>query len=242
MKSYKITFNVKNLLIPLSYHHQLQSMFFTMFKNGGAIGFHDIISSNKNFKFFSFSCLSGGKISDDKKSLFFKSEMFVVLRIADDNLIEAFEKSVSISVKFFDQIISVKSYTIDIVRFNSSKYLIKTISPIETHITDDSGKNKSISPFDDDFSRLINDNFKRKYRLFFNEEPISDIRVEVSSNEKIKKYVTLYKKESNIYITAYSGDFIISGRPDYIEFLYYCGIGSRNSSGFGLFDIVKEIK
>ena len=53
-----------------------------------------------------------------------------------------------------------------------------------------------------------------------------------------KKYVTLYKNP-NIYITGYNGYYIIEGNPKYIEFLYYTGLGARNSCGFGCFDIVE---
>lgn len=242
MKSYKITFSVNNLSIPLNYHHQLQSLFFNMFKNGGATGFHDKEDSQNNFKFFTFSCLRGGNITDDKKKLLFESEMNVVLRIADEKLIQAFEKAVYTPLNFFDQQISIKAYRVDFIRFSSSKYKIRTLSPIELHITDESGKTTSVSPFDDNFKKLIKENFKRKYASYYNSEPLSDIDIEIADNSKIKKYVTLYKKENNIYVTAYSGDFIISGDAEYIKFLYYCGLGSRNSSGFGLFDIIKEIK
>ena len=55
------------------------------------------------------------------------------------------------------------------------------------------------------------------------------------------RYMTLYKKarlpeEKDIYLTGWRGEYELSGRAEYLNFLYYCGLGARNSDGFGLFE------
>ena len=40
------------------------------------------------------------------------------------------------------------------------------------------------------------------------------------------------------YITAWYGKYLISGKRKYLDFLYQAGLGSKNSQGFGMFEII----
>ena len=51
------------------------------------------------------------------------------------------------------------------------------------------------------------------------------------------KYITIYK---NTIIEAYRGIYVLSGRPEFLDFLYNVGLGSKNSQGFGLFDVINN--
>jgi len=50
-----------------------------------------------------------------------------------------------------------------------------------------------------------------------------------------KKLVTKYQGS---YIEAWYGNFILSGKRKYLDFLYQTGLGSKNSQGFGMFNII----
>ena len=54
--------------------------------------------------------------------------------------------------------------------------------------------------------------------------------------KKKDKYVTKY---NDFYITGWQGIYELSGKREYLEFLYYVGIGERNSQGFGMFEIIE---
>lgn len=234
MKSYSITFKTNNLIIPLNYHYQLQCMIYSAIRDGGCNELHDINDKEKNFKFFTFSLLSGGKYND--KKLYFDKKMYLTVRILDERVSECFEKGIRESLELYKQKIEVDKIESKNISFYSNKYLIKTLSPINVDRTVD-GIRISYPPSNLKYNDLINQNLKDKFKSYYGEYVEDDISIKGVGNNK--KYITLYKKDPDIYITGYTGYFILEGNSKYIEFLYYCGIGSRNSSGFGAFEIVE---
>lgn len=67
--------------------------------------------------------------------------------------------------------------------------------------------------------------------VFFPEDRIILTPIDVNLKDK---YVTKFK---DTYITAWRGDYILEGSKEYINFLYYTGLGAKNSEGFGMFSI-----
>ena len=41
-------------------------------------------------------------------------------------------------------------------------------------------------------------------------------------------------------LTAYSGTYELFGERKYLDFLYQTGLGSKNSQGFGMFEIMEN--
>lgn len=235
MNSYNITFKTKNLIIPINYHYQVQSLIYTIIRNGGCSDLHDKSEGSKKFKFFTFSLLSGGKF--ENKKLKFKNHLYLTVRILDKDICKSFETGIKGELKFFNQKIELQQIVINKVEFNSNKYLISLKSPINVDRTVD-GIRIFYSPTNPKFNEILINNFKDKYFDYYNESAGDTISLKPVGNNK--KYVTLYKKP-NIYITGYNGYYIIEGNPMYIEFLYYTGLGARNSCGFGCFEIVEKL-
>lgn len=50
-----------------------------------------------------------------------------------------------------------------------------------------------------------------------------------------KKMVTKYQGH---YIIAWYGEYILSGKRKYLDFLYQVGIGAKNSQGFGMIEML----
>lgn len=233
MNSYNITFKTNNLVIPINYHYQIQSLIYAIIRSGGCFDLHDKSEKSKNFKFFTFSLVSGGTLNN--KKFIFKNHLNLTVRILDDNICEAFEKGIKKELKLFNQNIELLSFNITKFDFNSEKYLIKLLSPINVDRTVDNVR-IFYSPKNIKFKELVNQNLKEKYYNYYNMELDADISLEPVGDNK--KYVTLYKKP-NIYITGFNGYYIIKGKSKCIEFLYYTGLGARNSCGFGCFDVVE---
>ncbi len=102
------------------------------------------------------------------------------------------------------------------------------------------------SPFDAEFSDKLNNNFIDKYTAFTGNLPDGNIRIVPQKIKPADKYVTHYRKidaetkeEIEIIINAWRGIYILSGKPEHLNFLYYCGLGARNSAGFGMFEVIK---
>ena len=63
----------------------------------------------------------------------------------------------------------------------------------------------------------------------------STITIEVKRLFEKDKYVTKYK---GFYINAWFGMYVLTGKRQYLDFLYQTGIGSKNAQGFGMFEII----
>lgn len=98
------------------------------------------------------------------------------------------------------------------------------------------GKRKTLyySPDINGYSEMLNSNFRRKLLSATHvetEEKISVAPLHISEKDKC---VTKFK---GIYITAWKGVYQLSGPARALTFLYDTGLGSRNSQGFGMFDV-----
>ena len=76
---------------------------------------------------------------------------------------------------------------------------------------------------------------------------IKDLKLNgVNSNIKLKPYNNLARKTvvsfKNILINSSIGEYILEGDSELLNILYKTGIGSRRSEGFGMFEVIEELK
>ena len=102
-----------------------------------------------------------------------------------------------------------------------------------------SGKTYYYSPDEQEFYDSVYYNFLRKYCAYTGIEAIERIELYPLRISEKDKYVTKYK---DFYITAWLGEYVLSGPRKYLDFLYQTGLGSKNAQGFGMFEVVGEIE
>lgn len=234
MKELYITFSTdKPIMLPMSYHHAIQSMLYQMLD----CSVHEKGYGYRNYKLFTFSALRGGKPDRETKTLTFKKYLYLDVRSVDDKICDSLLESLSASkvcrlLRYelkIEKVIAKEGFEI-----NKSQIKIECLSPISIHTTNEDKEVHYYSPDEDEFSEKINANFARKYNIFANETSLSDISIKGIENQK---YVTHYKQ---FYIIGYRGIYELSGNPRYLTFLYYCGLGARNSDGFGMFRVIND--
>ena len=243
----KIIIHLDNsLTIPISYHHLLQAIIYKLM--GDSNGLSALHDSGKQFgkrtyKLFTFSLIEGKYRIQDKKITFFDIISFEV-RSFDDVLIKQIEDNALRHGIQFGQ----NNYTkIECICRNEhitkDSILINMISPVCIHKTImHSNYTNYLNPSNPDFAKEINNNFIRKYKaaeiedlpLSSEENYITISPVRVSQKDK---YITIYK---DTIIEAYRGIYVLSGKVEYLDFLYNVGIGSKNSQGFGMFNLFKN--
>lgn len=237
----KLYIDVKNdiLSLPLNYNHIMQGIIYSSLtndKNYQAF-LHDTgIDETSHYKYFTFSSLCGKHYIEDKK-IFFTDKIFFEIRSVDSYFIfllyEYFKNNgITFGNKTYKPNLVIKN---KIIRNNSIS--IKMNSPICISKKEENGNSIYLTPRDSDFNDYINKNFIKKYTTFYNSEPVSKIEIIdtfISPNDKI---VTTLK---GIYITAWKGSYILLGSPNCLTFLYNCGLGVKNSQGFGLFELIEE--
>lgn len=241
---FKFNFKLsKPLRLPIAYHSQLQGLIYNVLSDNPEYSefLHDIGYGDKpqSFKLFVFSLLSGPSRIEPPYITFYDYMSFELRSPVSD-----FCNIILMSVNYRDsfylmhQQLKLDSCTISHNRIEAENISIRMLSPLCLHSTyyeEKKRKTRYFTPLDPDFNKLLNLNLSHKYSAAFGKEPSKEIRLTCRSLSEDDKYVT--KFNDKIYITAWNGQYDLSGRPDILSFLYDTGLGDRNSQGFGMFTV-----
>lgn len=239
MKAIKILLKNTHIILPVNYQSYLQGIIYKWleYDKEYASFIHDTgaVIDNYKYKMFTYSSLEGKSTYRDHM-LTFNGNLSFEVRAADDYFIDLIEKSIIKNpyIRIGRQIIQIYSYEIHAYNIltNSINVLMRT--PIIVRATEQSGYVKYFRPDEEIFYQSIVDNAMKKYEFIKHEEQpfltITPMKV-----TKQNKVVAHYK---DMVLTGWKGIYQLEGTPDLITFIYYTGIGERNSQGFGMFDIL----
>ena len=252
-------YSKEKFLIPIHYNYLIQGFIYNNIDPKLADFLHKkgFKNSNRSFKLFSFSRING-----DIEIVKMKNEYFLLIKgIFNFTLSSPFEEfieSFAMNLAKSNSVLSldnneVQIYSVDVL-FEpeiSIKMNIRMISPITVYSTlkDPLGNKKTYyyNPWEKEFNMLIKSNLVGKmiaYDKFLNkrnklkEKDYDDLNlinikpVKVNkNNEKIINY-------KGTIIKAWFGKYLLEGKKEFIKMAYDCGLGSKNSQGFGLFEIM----
>ncbi len=229
----------KALVLPINYHHILQGVIYEAIKPTDKKNLHDKgygYNDKRIYKMFVFSLLNGIYNIEDK-SITFTGEVSFTVASPDSDIIEAIEEYfLKHGIRFGDRHFENIRVKRDDTEITERDIAIRASSPIITVTTDPvTKKTRFFTPLDREFAQLVNDNFRRKYTAFYGAEPKGEIRLTAEKVSPRDKYVTRYKQ---MVLSGWRGIYRLHGKPEYLQFLYQTGLGSRNSQGFGLFDVI----
>ncbi len=240
----KLTFEFnKPLALPLGHHSTLQGFIYNQLSSYP--DYSDFLHNSgysdgpHAFKLFVFSTLKG-KHSISGGKIIFYDKIYLEVRSPDP----AFCNVLSNALSFSDtailnrQEIHLSEFTFTKKTVSSDSVDIKMLSPLTLSTTYYEGERKKtrfLTPIDPDFNDALNRNATSKYRAAYHEDLGSEILLNTLDFNDKNKYVT---KFNGIYINAWNGSFHLSGDPDVLSFLYDSGLGSRNSQGFGMFEVI----
>ncbi|MBR2973812.1 MAG: CRISPR-associated endoribonuclease Cas6 [Clostridia bacterium] len=234
MKSIKLTLMADGeIFLPLAHFEILQGIVYNLMSADKALAdeiHNKLPGKEKQFKFFCFTDLHG-KYRFYDGALMLSAPATWEIRSADDRIIDAIEKGLEnkeISVN--GQKCRVDSYQISKRKFDSGKVVFEMDTPLIHYVTDRNGFSRYFSPADEEFAKGIRDNVIRKYTSFYGKSPEGEVAVLPLRIGARDKCVTRYKKS---FITGYYGQCMVIAPPEVLEFIYYTGLGGKNSMGFG---------
>lgn len=229
----------KPLVLPLAYQSILQSIIYRNIRDSEEFGeLHDegYQYEKRQFRLFTFSNIFGQAVVYEKNIIFYNKAKWFLSGNNDNFVLNVKRHMEENGIDYLKQHIN------DIVckeqnnQIETDDLIINMISPMVAYQTDEVTRKKIYySPSDEEFYRLIHDNFVRKYFAYYNKFPESTIDLEpINVNSKDKR-VTKFK---GIYMTGYKGVYRLFGKKENLNFLYNAGLGSNNSQGFGMFEIM----
>lgn len=228
------------LVLPINYNHIIQAVIYrtlsVMPDYTDFLHNRGYSSGHRQYKMFQFSQLKG-KYRIKEKSIIFYSFIELEIRSPEPLLIQLLDGGFRYCGITFGQK-SYKNIRTKINDFTVEKdeLIVKTVTPIVVYSTDSTTKyTVYYSPEDIEFYEEIQNNAYRKYQAYYGVEPDSYVEIKEASDMTAKKLVTKYQGS---YIEAWYGNFILFGKRKYLDFLYQTGLGSKNSQGFGMFNII----
>lgn len=225
--------NIKEVTLPIAYHHIQQSAIYALIK--GNLHDEGMSYEKRDYKLFTFSEFTG-KYAIRNKKITFYDRIYFEFRCFDNEVGEAFIKNIK-EYGFRLGDISYHSIELEESEYDivADSIRIKVISPICVYETDSERHTRYFNPGDDRFAELVNENFIRKYTAAYGIAPKSGINLILAKCSDRDKCFTRYK---NYCIEAWKGEYVLEGKPDYLTFLYNTGLGAKNSQGFGLFEVM----
>ena len=117
-------------------------------------------------------------------------------------------------------------------QIDTEEITIKFMSPlvVRSHSKD---KDYYYSYNDEQFKDVLKINIKQQLKITNISEELVD-KLEINAIKPKKVIVKFYEKK----IETSTGIFKISGDKELLKYLYDAGIGSKRSSGFGMFQII----
>ncbi len=230
----------ENLELPLNYHHMLQGIIYrslsempeySRFVHDKGYDFMD-----RQYRMFVYGLLQGKYEIRDKR-IIFKEHISFQVRSPEVSFVRLLKDSIKKNgISYFDKKYDKVNLLLENNVIKEDCITIQMQSPICVYSTDaDSGKTHFYSPDEEEFYDAINDNFIRKYSAYMGIEPQTVLSIKPLKVTHRDKMVTRYK---GIYLSGWKGIYELYGDTEHLNFLYNAGLGSKNSQGFGLFEVI----
>jgi CRISPR-associated endoribonuclease Cas6 len=129
----------------------------------------------------------------------------------------------------------------------SQNVIVKAITPIEVHSSFTSSSNSKktyyYSPFEKEFSYLINQNAKKKWSAYFKTQCQYDIEIKPLFRDKTYETIRYFIKDKKMTVVkGWKGNYLVNGEPEFLKFVLDTGLGSRNSQGFGFVEVINNFR
>lgn len=227
------------IILPINYNYLIQAAIYNSISQEFSKFLHDkgFLYGKRSFKLFTFSRVFG-EYEIKGRSIYFKNaELYI------SSPINRFIRELANGLlKRGVMIIGKNKLKITSIRFPpkpeiGNRVRIRSLSPItvySTLITPNGGKKTYYySPYEKEFSKIINSNAKKKLYIVKKKSIKSDLKIKPL---KAREKIIMYK---NIVVKGWMGLFELSGPKSLIEIVYEAGLGSKNPQGFGMFEVVK---
>lgn len=241
----KLTFSAnKPIYIPKNHHAMIQGFLYHLLKSVPEYAnfLHETGYGNvpHRFKLFVYSDFMEDYFVENNH-LFFYNNISLEIRSPISDFCKVLMISILNSNQFEldHQPISLTECTLSYKNISSDKITIRMVSPLTLSTTvyeNDTKKTRFICPGDKDFSSAFLHNTMSKYCAAYGDTSPQSIIITPLSVTKEDKYVT--KFNNRIYINVWYGCYQLEASAELLSFLYDTGIGSRNSQGFGMFELI----
>ena len=230
--------------LPYNYNYPLASAIYSFLDKGDS-SFSDFLHDEgfchdgKAFKLFTFSPLFSSQRKALKDGLLIEGRLDWFISSPKEEFVTTLAQGILQQgfLPLLNQRLIVEQ--VDVLKRPSfePRMSFRTLSPIviSTGETNNNGNfhKRYLSPEEPEFSRILEENLRRKYRACYGKEPSEQgISLELLRTPQSK--LLDYK---GIKVRGWFMHFIAQGNTELIELGYESGFGENNSAGFGMVGI-----
>ncbi len=254
----------RNPVIPINYQYPVASAIYKIIKDAEP-EFSKLLHEkgypsehNRRFKFFTFSKLffrNPAKVKNNTLVLNSNESIyFLISSFNEEDFIKNFIIGLFESQEFSIGLKNVCHTNFKVVYVEAlpeprlqETLKCKAISPICVSLKDDQLQPTYLRAMDPRIPEAIKNNLIWKYRTLFDKKEfqcnfnfkIDEEYVNRSGGEsKVSKLITIKENQPDeTKVRGFIAPFTISGDNALLEIAYRCGIGEKNSMGFGMFEV-----
>ncbi|MCG0275790.1 MAG: CRISPR-associated endoribonuclease Cas6 [Thermosediminibacteraceae bacterium] len=248
----KLTFNSESpVALPIQYNHIIQGMIYSNLTQEFAEFLHQegFLWGKRTFKLFTFSRLEGrfrmtesGKIEFEPPfSLIVSSPLERFLRELAGGLLKNENLSLA-GRRIVLENVTVQA-AVEECDFDD-RVKIKMLSPVVAYKTIvEGGKKKTLylTPLQKEFGELLKNNLLKKYAVLTGKDP-GELEFEIKPAFPLSEKHCKIIKYKDVIIKGWMGVYTLRGDPALLKIAYDAGLGSKNSQGFGCFEILEGLK
>jgi len=235
----------KKIVLKTGYSEVLQAVIYGLLDKLSGDWLHEEGFEHKKrfFKLFCYSeILEKGKYNGKTREFHYPSQINFLISSPIDWILEQIAKNgiMKTEINLGGNIVQLSSIEVtQPPKQIEGKTRITALTPIEVHSTlekkDGTKKTYYYSPKEKEFSSLINENLKKKWKACYKEECNKNIKIYpvniIYNKEKIRNF-------KGTIIKGWTGHYYLEGDTELIKFALDTGLGSRNSAGFGMVEVV----
>ena len=242
-------------ILPVNYLYPLSAVVYKIFAAGSESiakwlhekGFTD--NTGKNLKLFNFSKLVFEKYSINTEFIKCRGNCsFIFSTPVETKLAETFIsgifnlQSFQIGNSRYQSEFVIKGIEIRKPPEFSDEHVFKLITPVSVSTMIEINNKKQIyyfRPEDKSFTEAIRKNLIKKYEMLYRKQYTGNLELALPVGVGYKSKLIHIKEGTpdETRIKGFLTTISIKGEPEIMEVAYYCGIGERNSLGFGMVEI-----
>jgi len=236
----KLTIKGNRIRLPIASAHTIQGFIYHALCQDETFSgrLHEVgyAAGSRKFKLFTFGELRG-RYEIEGKEIIYPETVFLEIRSTDAYMLQLLYTHFIRHPKkrLGKNEIEIAHAALEDTIVFSDAITIKTASPIVVYQTMPDGHTTYFSPEDAEFYDAVVENAKRKWASYTKSDIVPSFSVTPQKNARFVKRATKFKET---LITAWHGEFCLEGTPQMLNFLYHTGLGSKNSQGFGMFDVL----
>ncbi|MGI6253125.1 MAG: CRISPR-associated endoribonuclease Cas6 [Aminivibrio sp.] len=241
--------DAKEFVIPKVNLHLFQAMFYNLLPRTFASFLHNegFQSDNRRFKLFAFSWPKGSGrpfFSDNAIIMKYPIRLTVAtpVRLTMAGITDgALQKT---HIRIGNNIVYCSEITLRDLEVKEDSLNIYTLSPITCYSTlyKKTGEPYTLyhSPSDPDFGKQIHANLARKFKALYPDYELPEKALTFTPSGTVREQIARFRPDDPRPIKGWWGKFTLRGPTELLQTALDCGLGAKNSAGFGCVEPARE--